>query len=139
VYGQTYDAWTHTSAPLIAGVHEPDGRQILEGTTVTRRPEPLVVSFSEDLATSGAGSVLNPANWSLTVPGPGGLALSHPVTSVSFGHNAAANRYEALLNLGGRLPDGSYTLTAKGTIQDRAGILLDGDGDGIPGGDFVLV
>jgi streptogramin lyase len=138
VYGQTYDAWTHTSAPLIAGVHEPDGRQILEGTTVTRRPEPLVVSFSEDLATSGAGSVLNPANWSLTVPGPGGLALSHPVTSVSFGHNAAANRYEALLNLGGRLPDGSYTLTAKGTIQDRAGILLDGDGDGIPGGDFVL-
>ena len=138
VYGQRYDSWTHPSAPVIAGVHGPDGERILEGATLTRRPESLVVSFSEDLATSGAGSVLDPANWDVSGVGVLGEPLPQAIPEISFGYHAATNRYEAALWFGGRLRDGAYTLTARQTIQDRAGIPLDGDRDGIPGGDFVL-
>ncbi len=47
---------------------------------------------------------------------------------------------QVLLNIiGGPLPEGSFRLTVRGdtSIHDLAGLKFDGDGDGIPGGNFV--
>jgi Ca2+-binding RTX toxin-like protein len=133
VYAQRYDAWTHTAPPLVGGVYLPEGEPVLEWATVTSCPQQLVITFSEDLPALDKPNVVDPANWSLTgIFSPGEL-----ISYVDFYFNAWSNRYEAILYLAAPLCDDMYTLTARSVIHDLAGIPLDGDGDGSPGGDFV--
>src|SRR5205823_6840429 len=86
----------------------------------------LVVSFTEALATSGTGSVTDPANWRLT---RNGSDVGSRITGITFGLNTATSRYEAALALSAPLGDGDYVLTARHTLIDLAGNHLDGRPD----------
>ena len=114
----------------------------------------LVVSFDEDLAMSGKGSVLDPKNWSLHKDGAN---FDKAIYQIYFGMNKSAelsdrfnsvtgqndlssigaNRWEAVIILNGAdtptanftfLPNGNYELIAKATITDVAGNRLNANG-----------
>src|SRR5207248_6334882 len=93
----------------------------------------LVVSFTEALSTTGPGSATDPANWRLT---RNGYDISARITGITFGLNAATNRYEAALSLSAPLGDGDYALAARHTLTDLAGNHLDGRSDA-SGSDFT--
>jgi hypothetical protein len=131
VYAQRYDELSDAAGPHAAGVSDGFG-SIARGAGLRRDlAPPLVVGFSEPLATIGAGSVTNVANWRLTR-----LGADVPLASVTFQFNAVTNRHEATLNPASPLPAGeaSYVVTARSTIRDVSGNALDGDFDGLPGG-----
>jgi hypothetical protein len=100
----------------------------------------VVVTFSERLsslgANSGANSVINPANWRLT---RNGVDFSSRITGLSFSFNTSSRTYNAAVSFLPTLSfDGDYILTARETLQDFSGNALDGNFDGIPGGDYNL-
>ena len=67
--------------------------------------------------------------------GPVGLTVT---TSLVNGQTVAVLTFSGPEIVGGSLADGSYTLTVHGDkIYDGLGRVLDGDSDGIPGGDYV--
>jgi hypothetical protein len=78
---------------------------------------------------------------------PGAFALARPdgsivdltvATSVLVGRTVAVLTFAGPDVVGGSLADGSYTLTVRGDrVHDRWGRELDGDGDGLAGGDFT--
>jgi len=92
----------------------------------------LQVTFTEIMSqaggASGAGSVTNPANWSLTKDG---VDISSQITSVNF------SGLIATLSLSTPLTSGAIVLTVNDAIQDTGGDSLDGDASGLRGGDFV--
>ena len=60
------------------------------------------------------------------------------LTSVVDGRTVAALTFTGADVIGGSLADGNYTLTVRGDrVHDRFGRPLDGDSDGMPGGDRV--
>jgi hypothetical protein len=110
----------------------------------------IVVGFSQEMATSGAGSVLEPSNWALrladgrylvqadpTIQGTDPRATTEQFGAISFGFNAVAKRWEATLPLNFILTPGTYQLIPRSSLQDAAGRRLDGNGDGIPSENFT--
>src|SRR6266498_1062856 len=103
----------------------------------------LVVNFSEELLSglAGTNSVLNLSNWTLT---RNGAEVIGGISGVFFSLNPATHKYEAVVTFddnGGDpgippLSDGEYTLTIRDSVSDLAGNALDGNYDGMPGGDF---
>ncbi|MDB5300381.1 MAG: hypothetical protein JWO87_2044, partial [Phycisphaerales bacterium] len=88
-------------------------------------PHSLSFTFSKDVSnylSLGAIKVLN--------------SSSQPVAPATYNWNATT--LTATWTFAGALPDGSYTarLTAA-SVLDGGGVKLDGNGDGIPGDDFV--
>ena len=70
----------------------------------------IVVTFGENMMTSGPDSVTNPKNWTLTT---NGAPVTGGISSITYQLNPADNKYEATLTLGASLSSGStYTLTA---------------------------
>lgn len=127
------------AGPIVTDVIA-NGTPIYENDRLASAPDTLTVIFSEDLSVTGgvtgANSVTNPANWSLTQDGND---VSSLIQSISFGENITTGKFEAVLTFSGALADGAYVLTANGTssITDLAGNALDGDVNGTPGGDFT--
>jgi len=138
VFAQRYQESTDTAGPTVSGVLDAS-RPIPEGERLVSIVPELTVLFSEDLnvigGSSGANSVTNPANWLLT---RNGVDVSGTISAITFGFNAATNKYEAELSLSTALENGQFELTARETIQDLNGNPLDGDVDGTPGGDFTI-
>ena len=131
-------------------------KQIADSAVVDTAPTKLVVTFGENLSTqggaSGPHSVLNLANWQIAL---NGKTVSGGIVSVQYGLNEAyilglesqpSNKYEAVLTLDGdlttagnqALAKGSYILTIKDPVQDLFGNNLDGNYDGIAGGNYNL-
>ena len=115
----------------------------VDGTTAAVHVAGSVVSYSNVPSTSTAtyaNSVVNPGNWSLTfnnAPMPGEVA------SVNFWLPGAQEPYnpqtfEAAVNLASPLLPGNYVLTIYSVVQDIFGNNLDGNLDGVPGGNFVI-
>lgn len=133
VYAQRYDELSDTAGPIVAGVFaadtngvaEPGG--ILTDERLTSLPAKLVVTFSESMATTGLANINSIHNWKLA---RNGVDISSQISGITFGFNAANNRYEALLSFTSPLSDGSYELTAQSTLTDPAGNRLDGDLNG---------
>lgn len=100
----------------------------------------LLVSFDEEMSTSGAGSVLDTGNWRLVEAGADAVVDTDDCDGVADDDVPAALpavRYDAGLGVaavavgsGSGLPAGSYRLLACPTLADRAGNGLDGAGDG---------
>ncbi len=67
--------------------------------------------------------------------------MSGGIQSVTFGYNSTDDKYEATVTFNSPLgSDGHiYKLQALDKIQDVFGNALDGDSDGLPGGNFVLM
>jgi hypothetical protein len=135
-----YDA-TATGQPQ--EVHN-NGNLTVDSTHPTTDITQMVISFSEALnATTNpsdplwANSVCNTANWTFWQDGimvPGG------VQKVTFGYNGGDHKYEAVVIFATKLDATahSYKLQALDAIQDVFGNALDGDSDGLPGGNFAL-
>src|SRR5262249_16640475 len=94
----------------------------------------LVVQFDDPMSTSGAGSVTNPANYQLL---RGASDVTSLISSINYGYNPTTRHFEATLNISGGLAPGDYQLTVRDSITDSLGRSLDGDGDGLEGGNFV--
>jgi VCBS repeat-containing protein len=137
VEAQLYQASPDGAGPILSQVLN-GAAQINPNVELTTSVSSLTVVFSENLningGTTGANSVTNPANWNLTRDG---VDFSSKIGGITFGFNATTNRYEAVLSFTTPLFGGEFQLTAKHSIQDTAGNSLDGDLNGIPGGDFV--
>ncbi len=154
---QTHD----TAPPIVAdvlGVYRQSGQrvvqQILPDSLIRQDVTQLAVSFSENLLadrTTNFRSVTNPSNWTLY---RNGQMLPGAVVSVSFGLNQMSaaglvsqptNKYEAVLVVDGDpsqpglqpLGPGIYELVISDRIEDLFGNRLDGDLNGIAGGQFV--
>ncbi len=99
----------------------------------------LVVAFDESMTTSGGA--FNPhspnylGNWQLTRDGSD---ISNRINAIDCLFNPESSQFEAVLFLDAPLTRGNYQLTARDEIQDVAGNELDGDANGIPGGDYTL-
>ncbi|MBI1347830.1 hypothetical protein GC163_16260 [bacterium] len=134
IFAQRYDESTDTAGPtvtdlLVDGNHVAENAQLLEGPTT------MTVVFSENLATTGSGSVIDTSNWSVL---RNGVEQPGRINNISFNFNMATNKYEAIVTFATEpLAVGTYQLVAKETITDVAGNMLDGDRDGTPGSDFT--
>lgn len=133
IYAQFYSEATDSVGPTITNL-------LIAGNTVDEHEQlvtavpSLTVVFSEDLSTSGVGSVTKTSNWQLT---QNGVVQSGKLGPITFGKNSATGKYEAVIAIDGSpLTVGDYVLTALETITDLAGNPLDGNSDGTPGGDF---
>ncbi len=91
----------------------------------------IVLTFDQDM---NASSVENAANWSVS-----GTAGPVAAGSISYDPNTLAVTFTP----SGALPDDTYSVTLEGDpnsatfATDAAGVALDGDGNGSPGGDFT--
>jgi hypothetical protein len=126
--------------PLVGGVYlGNDPHRLRSGERLVHAPTELVVSFSEAMSeldgALGATSVLNPANYRLTLFG---ADYSSAISSVSYAFNAATHRYEATLHFSAPLPRGEYRVEALPTLADANQNALDGDWDGATGGGFAM-
>lgn len=136
VFAQRYrQNLADTAAPLATGLYQPgDTHSVADYERLVSAPPQLVVAFSEAMSEAegivGASSVLNPANFRLTLFGQD---YSAQITSVAYGFNETSHRYEATLQFAAPLPPGVYTLSALASLRDVAGNSLDGDFDGVAG------
>jgi hypothetical protein len=101
----------------------------------------FIVAYSQEMATSGVGDVLSPANWALRLPDGRYLAQAaipddpratpEQFGSIGFGFNSTTKQWEATIPLNFTLLPGTYGLIARSTQQDAAGRRLDGDASGV--------
>ena len=129
---------TDTAGPRVTDFAYGDGRQfgrLSQGDTINSSSvSSIVVSFDEDMAQEGLGSVTNVSNWELVKDGS---VVRNGIRRVTYGLNVAAdlglgprtNKYEAVVEFDGNgvrpnttpLETGGYELIAKNAIRDRAG------------------
>ena len=121
---------------------------ITEGETLTSQVTQIVVTFSEALDQDTAtgrywtNSVLNPANWTLNRNGgvvTGGVISVVPYSGIPNAYLVEFDRDPTTSGqdeLGTPGATDTYVLTASQAIQDIYGNALDGNLDGLPGGDF---
>ncbi|MEX2114324.1 MAG: hypothetical protein WD845_14115 [Pirellulales bacterium] len=96
----------------------------------------IIVQFSRNVSTvggsGGAHSATNPANYQLF---QGMTDISGSITGISYAYNPATAHFEATLTVSPPLSGGSHQLIVRDAVQSEHGQPLDGDGDGVPGGD----
>jgi hypothetical protein len=141
IYAQRYtESNPDLAEPLVGGVFA-SGGEMRPGQRFEDPFTSLVLSFSEDMSvaggSSGPNSVTNRANYRLLRNGVD-VTVSK-VSSVFFSFNATTRRYLATLSLftSPGLQNGSYVVSARDTLRDVAGNALDGNFDGVAGGDFT--
>ena len=136
VFARRYDETTDSVGPTVSDVTAPSGDRIQEGSQVSEAMSFVIVTFDENMATSGPESVTNPANYSLLLDGAAVLGMVKD--NISYGLNQAylmgltatpTNKWEAVLMIDGNgagsgqptLPDGNYELVVKNSVRDAAG------------------
>lgn len=133
IYFQRYVA---TVGPIVTGVFEGTGPRLIQnGDRLTSSVSAVTVDFSELVNDSvgGASSVSNRSNWGLS---RSGADVSDLISGITFGFNPFTNRWEAVVAFVPPLKEGTYSLVARSSIRNPAGLPLDGEADGIPGGNF---
>lgn len=121
MYRRFQDDAGDTAGPLVTDVLRADGTVLYDNDTIvvpqggTSNVTQIIITFDEDMMTSGIGSVTSPGNYRLLL---NGMELVGGVRSVQYGMNKAAD-----LGLGG-LPPNKF----------QAVLTLDGNGnlDGVP-------
>jgi hypothetical protein len=136
VYAQRFQQ----RGPYVRGVYLPGTTQpLIPGSRLSQPVQHLVVAFSEAPSVAGgnlaAHSVTNLANWQLV---KNGTPLAGALAGITLGYNGTTGRYEAVLTFGNPLTDGNYVLVARDSIQGVDGNALDGNHDGVPGGNYTL-
>ena len=139
----TFDFTVSVPVPTVSEVDNlvasTQSRQLVTNGAALGAPvTQFIVVFSQDMSqvggTSGPHSVTNPNNWSLTL---NGNPIVNAVSSIAYDPTT----YEATVTLAQPLVllpgNNNYTLTALDFIQDANGVQLDGNGDGLPGGNFT--
>jgi len=110
-------------------------------------PTHIVVTFSEEMYNAylyDPKSVLNPANWQLY---RNGVSVFGGISDIQFGldkayfHNgftlnSRTGKYEAVITFSQPLTSGNYSLVIRDSATDLEGNKLDGDYNGLAGGNF---
>ena len=138
--GTTYTSpvSTFSTGPLsVTGVYTSSGQPFNTGNTLTSSVTSVSVTFSADMnvVPGGANSVTNPTNWLLTRYG---IDVSNEITGITFATSAGGLNDVAVVSFSLPLVQGGYQLIARQSLNDATGRQLDGDGDGVPGGDFRI-
>lgn len=126
--------------------------QVLPDIALTELVTQIQVVFGEDLSkisASDLASVLNPNNWVLTRNGT--VVVGGVLDGITFSQDANSKKWIATVPVDGNglgadnpgglppaLPDGEYVLTVRDFIKDRFNNRLDGNYDGVAGGDFNI-
>ena len=113
-----------------------DGARVFpDGDKLNSSIPSLVVDFSDEMnsVVGGSNSVTNVSNWRLLRYG---VDVSNQIASIGYTFNAITNLSEAVVTFSMPLTEGVYQLVALQTMQDQIGRPLDGDANGIVGGDF---
>ncbi|REK09046.1 MAG: hypothetical protein DWQ37_19500 [Planctomycetota bacterium] len=135
IFAQRYG---ETEPSTVLGVATQSGEPIAVDDTLTERVTALVVSFSRNMSTlggdNGADSVTNPANYELL---RSGMEMPAAIADIDYGYNPLSEQFEATLHLSGPLSSGAYQWTLRDALRTAHGVPLDGDSNGIPGGDYV--
>ena len=144
LYFRTFDEGTDTAGPLVTDFILPaaddagQAKRVNEGDTVTDHISTIVVTFDEDMMTTGANSVTNVDNWALMCDG---AIVPDGISKIYFGMNEgstrlgtpASNKWEAVLYLNSsgdsqsvldHLADGHYEIVATTNLRDKAGNAL---------------
>jgi hypothetical protein len=134
------------------GLHDAAGNPLSTGAADTWVKRSSVLSVAELVPTSTGirvvfnlpidPSVINIFDNASAGLGPADVSLTGQFGGPVRGSVVVSPDRRALtfLQLAGRLPSDSYTLTLRSAVDglmSEAGLLLDGDGDGVAGGDFV--
>ena len=136
IFARRYDNPVDAVGPIVSDLTAPSGKRIHEGSQVAEAMPFIVVTFDEDMATTGPESVTNSANYAMLKDG---VAVAGMITSnISYGLNQAynmgltatpSNKWQAVIMLDGNglspgtptLPEGEYELQVKNTVRDVAG------------------
>lgn len=148
-----YSESTDTAGPKVTEFALPSGSSLIKipaDGLVTEELEFLIVSFDEDMMTTGPNSVTNPANWALT---ESGRIVQGAISQIEYGMNKAwnlglgpkTNKFEAVIRFDGNgpfpgtpaLPNGDYVVTARNSLRDRSGNPLGRTGFQIQGANFT--
>lgn len=137
IHFRRFNEDTDTAGPLVTDFLLPSGERLASGDEVLQSLQTIVVTFDEEMATSGLHSVTNPENWVLLRDN---VEVVGGIHSIEFGMNQAAhmfgtpasNKWEAVITLDGdtttnvaeALEDGHYQIVALNSIRDRAGNAL---------------
>ncbi|MBN2477131.1 MAG: proprotein convertase P-domain-containing protein [Pirellulales bacterium] len=121
IFVRRYDEASDTAGPMATELRQTANGLLIGGADQLAGPlQQVTVVFDEEMATSGPGSVLNRANW--TVLDAAGVPVSNAVANVQFGLNAATNKWEAVLTFSGTgLANGYYELIAGEHLTDVVG------------------
>ncbi len=136
IFARRYDETADSVGPIVSDVVAPSGDRIQAGSQVAEPLPFMIVTFDENMATSGPESVTNAANYSLLLDGAPVLGMIKD--NISYGLNRAyamgltstpTNKWEAVLMVDGNganlgepaLPEGDYELVAKNSLRDAAG------------------
>jgi|GEM_PF-1010260 len=133
IFAQRY---LRTIGPVVTEILDGTGPRIVQnGDRLTSSTNMLSAIFSDDMnvVTLGANSVTNRSNWRLTRYG---IDVSNQIAGVVFGFNASLNRYVANITFTQPLSEGTYSLVAQSSIQNLVSESLDGELDGVAGGNF---
>ncbi len=136
-----YEESSDSAGPKVTDVMGPDGSSLENGSTVNFSPggtgNVVVVTFSEELETSGVNSVTNVSNWALFKDG---VLITDGIDSISFGMNRAydlyagnspiydglnvtqSNTWQAVVVLNDNLESGTYKLQALATTASSSGL-----------------
>jgi subtilisin-like proprotein convertase family protein len=135
IFARYYDETTDTAGPMVTDFLLADGESLNVNSQLTEALGFLVVSFDEEMMTTGPDGVLNAANFHLLKDG---VEQSGAIGKVVFGLNKAyelglsaqpSNKWEAVLYLDGDgatpgttlLGDGQYTISVRNNLRDKAG------------------
>ncbi len=139
--GTRYTSPPETFVPgpvMVSRVTDSTGNIVIQtGHTLSTPVSSLAVNFSENMnvVPAGANSVLNPLNWRLLRYG---IDVSNQISGVTFALDPVSLKYIANVSFSLPLIQGGYQLVARQKIQDLARRSLDGDADGVAGGDFRI-
>ena len=139
-FGTTYTSPIATFVPgllIVNGVYSSSGQSMNSGNTLTSLVTSVSVTFSTAMntVTGGTNSVTNPANWILTRYG---IDVSNQISGITFAATAGSLNDVAVVSFSQPLVQGGYQLIARQSLYDATGQQLDGDGDGVSGGDFRI-
>ncbi len=148
IFARRFRQTVDDAGPIVSDVRL-SGIQILDGDVITADVSFLNVVFGEEMSTVGDDlgfeSVTNAANWALF---RNGAELIGGIRGVVFEFDPGPRKWKARLLFDGdglagdpdappTLPDGVYTLVAFDFMTDTSGNQLDGDYDGLEGGNFT--
>ena len=139
--GTRYTSPPQTFVPgpvVVSRMTDAAGAKVIQtGDTLSAPVSSLAVNFSENMnvVPAGANSVINPLNWRLLRYG---IDVSNQISGITFAFDPVSLKYIAKVSFSLPLVQGGYQLVVRQTIQDLAGRTLDGDADGVAGGDFRI-
>jgi Ca2+-binding RTX toxin-like protein len=137
VYARRFSSPGDDDAPIVLKVFT-QSDEIEEGSRLIEHVTQLRVGFSEGMADGLMGpNIISPALWRLQRTVDGVTSdITASINSITSGFNFETFMFEATLHLSTVLEPGFYNLTLWDTATDYFGVGLDGDVDGVAGGDF---